>query len=72
MWLLVINLDIQVASQIAERLKTYNLWKLGKSQNLIQFMPSAYSFSRNETFVSTYKSLLKNRNWTLHVLHCFT
>ena len=47
MWLLVINLDIQVASQIAERLKTYNLWKLGKSQNLIQFMPSAYSFSRN-------------------------
>ena len=27
-------------------------------------MPSASSSSRNETFVSTSKNLLKNRNWT--------
>ena len=52
------KLNIQVASRVAERLNPYNLRKLEKSQNLIEFMPSAYFSFQNETFVSTCKSLL--------------
>ena len=34
----------------------------GKSQNFIELLRSASSFSRKDNFVSTSKNLLKNRN----------
>ena len=37
-------------------------WRLrisGESQNVVEFLPSAKSFSRNENFVSTSKNLQK-------------
>ena len=52
-----------------------NNWRLrisGESQNVVEFLPSAKSFSRNENFVSTSKNLLKNRNWTFPAVHYFT
>ena len=39
-----------------------NTGKLGKSQNVIELLPSAHSSSRNGNFASTSKNLLKNRN----------
>ena len=34
----------------------------GKSQNFLELLGNAQSSSRNESFVSTSKNLLKNRN----------
>ena len=73
-WLLIINWYIRVASRVVERLKTYDLRKLGnirKISELHRILPSA-QFSRNENFVSTNKNLLKNRNWTFPAVHYFT
>ena len=42
----------------------------GKSHNLIELLPSAQSYNRNENFSSTSKTLLKNK--TFHVVHYFT
>ena len=39
-----------------------NTGQLGKSQNVIELLPSAHSSSRNGNFASTSKNLLKNRN----------
>ena len=61
---LIINLYIQVASQIAGKLKTYVLGNqeiTGKYQIFIELLPSAYSSSRNEKFFSTSKNFLKNK-----------
>ena len=47
-------------------------WKVsGKSQNFIKLLPSAQFSPRNENFVSTSKSLLKNRDWDFPVLRYF-
>ena len=43
-----------------------------KSQNFRELLPSAQFSSRNENFVSTSKSLPKNRNWTFPVVCYFT
>ena len=42
-----------------------------KSENFIELVPSAQSFSRHENFVSTIKNILKNKNWTFHVVCYF-
>ena len=34
----------------------------GKSQNVIELLPSVQSSSRNENFVSTEKNLVKNKS----------
>ena len=44
----------------------------GKSQNLIELLPSAQPYSRNENFVSPSNNVLKNRNRFFLVVHCFT
>ena len=44
----------------------------GKSQSFTELLPSTYSSSRNENFVSTIKKLLRNRNCTFTVMHYFT
>ena len=44
----------------------------GKSQNFIELLPSAQFFIQNENFISTSKSLLKNKNLTFPVVRHFT
>ena len=51
--------------QVASGLKNYKI--LGKSQNFIELLPSAYSSFQNKHFVSTSKKLLKNSNLTIPV-----
>lgn len=43
-----------------------------KSQTVIELLPSAYSASRNENFVSLSKHPLKNENSTFPAVHYFT
>ena len=43
----------------------------GQCQNFKEWLPSAYSSSRSETFVGTSKSFLKNRNWTFPLVRYF-
>ena len=65
----VINLYVWVA----ERLKTWDFWKLGNVRKIVNlYRLSAQSFSRNEKFVSTNKNLLKNRSWTFPIVRYFT
>ena len=44
----------------------------GENQNFTKLLPNAQSVSRNETFVSTSKNLLKNRNKPFPVVCYFT
>ena len=76
-WLLLIKWYKQVASGVAEQLKTYSLNKLGNIATILKFcriiaLPSAHSSSRNENFVSISKILLKNRNWTFPIVRNLT
>ena len=49
-------------TQATLRLRTLgNKKKSGKFQNFIELLPTPH-FSRNETFFSSCKNLLKNRN----------
>ena len=43
-----------------------------KCQNSIELSASALSSPWNKKLVSTSKNLIKNRNWTLTVVRCFT
>ena len=71
-WLLVINWYIRVPSRVAEQVRLIYQEISGKSQNFMKLLPSAQPPSRNENFVSTSKSLLKNRNSTFPIVRYFT
>ena len=63
--ILVINWYIQVDSQVAKKLRTYNIRNLGNIRENSKFnniTASTYSSSQNEQFFNTSKNLLKNRN----------
>ena len=48
-------------------------WEIsGKSQNFKEFKPSLQSSPRNENFLNTRRTVLKNRNGTLSVERYFT
>ena len=54
------------------RLESLRKSKLsGKFQNFIELFPNP-QYSQNENFVSTSKNLLRNRNWSLLGVRCFT
>ena len=64
---------IQVPSRVAERFKAQDLRKLGniRKRSKLQMMIAQYPFE-NESFVNTRRKLLKNRNYTFHVVYYFT
>ena len=73
--ILVINWYIQVDSQVAKKLRTYNIRNLGNIRENSKFnniTASTYSSSQNEQFFNTSKNLLKNRNWTFPIVCYFT
>ena len=63
---IISNSNIRVASRVSERLKTYDLRKLGKIRKISKLhrikKPGAQSSSQSRNFVDTSKRLLKNRN----------
>ena len=69
--ILVINWYVRVALRIVERLKTFigNQQISGKSRNFIEQRSSAQSSFRNENFVTTGKTILKNRNQNFYLFH---
>ena len=70
-WLLLTNWYIQVASQVAQRPKTYDLRKLENFRESSKLHKIIAKCSRNKNFVSTSKKLPKNRNWTFPVERYF-
>ena len=55
------------------RLRIWENWNISvKFLHSVELLPSAYSSSWNENFVSTNKNLLKNRNWTFAIARYFT
>ena len=74
-WLLVKNCTYELPRKLPNNLKLRILGNYEiseKSQSFIEFLPTAQSSFQNENFVSSSKNLLKNRNWTLPVMHYFT